>query len=76
VTYPSSTGLSTNYSYFDSSHPQDFERLKTIQNFKSSGSTNVSKFDYTYDAVGNIATWTQQAGSSTAVVNALACELK
>ena len=71
VTYPSGTGLSTSYSYFDNTHLQDFERLKTIQNFKSSGATNVSKFDYTYNAVGTIATWTQQADSSTAVVNTL-----
>ncbi len=70
VTYPSGTGLTTAYSYFDYSHPQDFERLKTIQNLKS-GSTNISKFDYTYNAVGTIATWTQQADSSTAVVNTL-----
>ena len=71
VTYPSGTGLSTSYSYFDNTHPQDFERLKTIQNFKSSGATNVSKFDYTYNAVGTIATWTQTADASTAVVNTL-----
>ncbi len=33
--------------------------------------TQLSKFDYTYNAVGTIATWTQQADSSTAVVNTL-----
>jgi YD repeat-containing protein len=69
VTYPSGTGLTTAYSYFDNTHPQDWERLKTIQNFKSSGSTNVSKFDYTYKPVGTIATMTQTNDSSTVIVN-------
>lgn len=67
VTYPSGTGLSTTYAYFNNAGDQ---RLQTIQNLKS-GSTNISKFDYTYNAVGTIATWTQQADSSTAVVNTL-----
>ena len=66
VTYPSSTGLSTVYSYFGNTGDQ---HLQEIQNKK--GSTNVSKFDYTYNAVGTIATWTQQADSSTAIVNTL-----
>ena len=66
VTYPSGTGLSTSYSYFGNTGDQ---RLQTIQNVQ--GSTQLSKFDYTYNAVGTIATWTQQADSSTAVVNTL-----
>ena len=69
VTYPSGTGLSTSYGYFPSTDPQDFERLETIQNMN--GSTQLSKFSYTYNPVGTIATWTQQADSSTAVVNTL-----
>jgi len=74
VTYPSGTGLSTSYSYFgntssDSNPADDDQRLETIQNMKST--TQLSKFDYTYNAVGTIATWTQQADSSTAVVNTL-----
>ena len=68
VTYPSGTGLVTNYSYFGNTGDQ---RLETIQNLTGGGSTNISKFDYTYNAVGTIATWTQQADSSTAVVNTL-----
>jgi RHS repeat-associated protein len=36
------------------------------------GTTKLSKFDYTYNPVGTIATWTQQADSGTAVVNTLA----
>ncbi|MGA9705133.1 RHS repeat-associated core domain-containing protein, partial [Pseudomonas sp.] len=66
VTYPSSTGLNTSYSYFNNVGDQ---RLQEIKNLK--GSTPLSKFDYTYNAVGTIATWTQQADSGTAVVNTL-----
>lgn len=43
--------------------------MQTIQNLQ--GSTQLSNFDYTYNPVGTIATWTQQADSSTAVVNTL-----
>jgi RHS repeat-associated protein len=66
VTYPSGAGLSTVYSYFNNTGDQ---RLQTIQNL--SGTTQLSRFDYTYNPVGTIATWTQQADSSTAVVNTL-----
>jgi YD repeat-containing protein len=66
VTYPSGTGLSTAYAYFDNVGDQ---RLQDITNSKS-GAT-MSKFDYTYNPVGTIATWTQQADSSPAVVNTL-----
>jgi len=74
VTYPTGTGLSTNYSYYgntssDSNPADDDQRLETIQNMKST--TQLSRFDYTYNPVGTIATWTQQADSSTAVVNTL-----
>jgi len=72
VTYPSSTGLSTSYSYFGNTGDQ---HLETIQNFKSSGSTNVSKFDYTYNAVGTIATWTAKADAATSIVNTLSYPL-
>ena len=67
VTYPSGTGMSTSYSYFGNTGDQ---RLETLQNLKG-GTTNLSKFDYTYNACGTIATWTQQADSSTAVDNTL-----
>ncbi len=62
----SGTGLSANYSYFGNTGNQ---RLETIQNMQ--GSTPLSKFDYTYNHVGTIATWTQQADSGTAIVNTL-----
>ena len=69
VTYPSGTGLSTSYSYYPVSNTQNGERLQEIQNSK--GATQLSDFQYTYNAVGTIATWQQQADSSTAVVNTL-----
>ena len=62
LTYPSATGLSSVYSYCGNTGD---ERLQTIQNFKGSGSVNLSKFDYTYNAVGTIATWKQQSDSNT-----------
>ncbi len=67
VTYPTGTHLTTHYSYFGNTGDQ---RLETIQNFLN-GTTNVSKFDYTYNAVGTIATWTQTADTGTAVVDTL-----
>jgi YD repeat-containing protein len=45
------------------------QRLQDITN--KQGSTTLSKFDYTYNAVGTIATWSQQADSGTAVANTL-----
>jgi RHS repeat-associated protein len=71
VTYPTGTGgtghsMITNYSYYGNTGDQ---RLEEIQNLKYT--TQLSQFDYTYNAVGTIATWTQQADSSTAVVNTL-----
>ena len=66
VTYPSGTGLTSSYSYFGNTGDQ---RLQTIQNLKST--TQLSKFDYTYNPVGTIATWTTQADTSTAIVNTL-----
>lgn len=60
--YPN--GQKTVFSYFGSTN--DF-RLQTIANMKSTG-TNISKFDYTYDADGQIETWTSDAGTSKVVV--------
>jgi len=61
VTYPN--GQTSSYSYFPAA--QD-HRLQTIHHRYPNGAT-LSKFDYTYDAVGNILTWRQQA-DTTAVV--------
>jgi RHS repeat-associated protein len=66
VTYPTGTGLSTSYGYFGNTGDQ---RLQDITNLQDT--TVLSKFDYTYNPVGTIATWTQQAGSGPAVVNTL-----
>jgi YD repeat-containing protein len=55
ITYPN--GQTTSLSYFDSMGSQ---RLKQIVN-TSSTSTNISTFDYTYDANGQILTWSQKA---------------
>ena len=60
VTYPNSQ--TTTYSYLDDEH--DF-RLQTIHHKNPSAAT-LSKFDYTYDAVGNILTWRQERAGAAA----------
>src|SRR5947209_16438332 len=60
VGYPN--GQSTGYNYFPNSGDR---RLQQILNQKT-GSITISKFNYTYDAVGNILTWTQQTDSDPA----------
>jgi RHS repeat-associated protein len=62
VTYPN--GQTTAYTYFG--HTGD-DRLQTIHHRYPDEST-LSKFDYTYNAVGNIVTWQQQADSNAPVV--------
>jgi RHS repeat-associated protein len=61
VGYPN--GQTTAYAYLPAG--QD-HRLQTIHHKYPNGAT-LSKFDYTYDGVGNILTWRQQA-DSTAVL--------
>jgi YD repeat-containing protein len=58
VTYPN--GQTSSYAYL--SARQD-HRLQTIHH-QLPGPTTLSRFDYTYDAVGNIVTWQQQAGTA------------
>ena len=65
VTYPN--GQTTAYDYETNNGDH---RLKEIHN-KLSGGATLSKFNYTTDAVGNIKTWTQQAGSSPATTYTL-----
>jgi len=60
VSFPN--GQTTTYSYFSNSGDR---RLQQILNHKTGGIT-ISKFDYTYDAAGNITTWTQQVDSDPA----------
>jgi RHS repeat-associated protein len=62
VTYPN--GQTTTYSYLDDEH--DF-RLQTIHHKNPSAAT-LSKFDYTYDTVGNILTWRQERAGSAAKI--------
>jgi RHS repeat-associated protein len=61
VTYPN--GQTSTYSYLNNAGDR---RLQTIHHRYPNAST-LSKFDYTYDVVGNILTWRQQA-DSTAVL--------
>jgi len=58
IQYPN--GQNTVFDYFDNYGDQ---RLKEIWNKAGNGST-VSKFDYEYNAVGQITKWTQQSGSN------------
>ena len=66
VTYPSGTGLVTNYSYFGNTGDQ---RLQELKNLKSGAI--MSDFQYTYNPVGTIATWQQQTDSNTPTQYAL-----
>ena len=68
VTYPN--GQKTDYSYFGNTGDQ---RLQEIKNYISGmiSNTPLSKFDYTYNPVGTIATWQQQADSDTPTSYAL-----
>ena len=61
VTYPNDQ--TSTYSYLDD---ENDHRLQTIHH-KYPNAATLSKFDYTYDAVGNILTWRQQA-DTTAVM--------
>lgn len=61
VTYPN--GQTSTYSYLPANQDR---RLQTIHHRYPNAAT-LSKFDYTYDAAGNILTWRQQA-DTTAVL--------
>jgi RHS repeat-associated protein len=58
-----SGGQKTEYSYLPAA--QDFQ-LQRIRHLKPDGTTPLSVFDYTYDAVGRILSWRQQEGIATA----------
>jgi RHS repeat-associated protein len=62
VEYPN--GQTSSYSYLGNTGDR---RLQTIHHHRPDNST-LSKFDYTYDAVGNILTWRQQADSGVPTV--------
>jgi RHS repeat-associated protein len=59
VAYPNGQGSS--FSYFGTNNDL---RLQTIWHTNSAGGT-ISKFDYTFDADGQIKTWTQQADTTS-----------
>jgi RHS repeat-associated protein len=61
LSYPN--GHQTSYTYFGNTKDH---RLQTLLNNIPATSTTVSRFDYDYDAAGNITWWKQQAGSSAA----------
>jgi len=63
ATVTHSGGLSTAFTYLPNSQDR---RLSRIRNLKPDGVTPISTFDYTYDSVGRIQTWTQQNDSSPA----------
>ena len=63
TTYPN--GQTSTYAYY--MHTGD-DRLQTIHH-KYANAATLSKFDYTYDVVGNIVTWQQQADSNAPTVN-------
>ena len=64
IEYPN--GQKTSFDYFPES---DDNRLKTITNLADGNvpTSILSKFDYTYKADGNIATWQRQFGSDVAM---------
>ena len=61
-TYPN--GQTSLYIYVGNSGDH---RLQTIHH-KTPGGTTLSKFDYTYDAIGNILSWQQQADTAAPTV--------
>ena len=61
VTYPNDQA--SYFSYFGGTEDR---RLQTIHHIYPNGTT-LSRYDYTYDARGNILTWSQQADSAAAV---------
>jgi RHS repeat-associated protein len=62
VTYPN--GQASSFSYFGNVGDR---RLQTIHHRKADAST-LSRFDYTYDSVGNILTWQQQVDNAAPTV--------
>jgi RHS repeat-associated protein len=60
VTYPN--GQTSSYAYYSNSGDHRLEEI----HHKKSGGTTLSKFNYTYDALGNILTWTQQQDTDPA----------
>lgn len=62
VVYPN--GQTSTYTYFGNAGDH---RLQSIHH-KRPDATTLSKFDYTYDIIGNVATWQKQADASSPVL--------
>ena len=60
LSYPN--GQTTSYSYLPDAGDHRLQQIKHL----APGGATISQYDYTYDAVGNIATWTQQVGANPA----------
>src|SRR5262249_38176742 len=59
LSYPN--GQTTQYAYFTNSGEHRLQQIKHL----TSSATTISQYDYTYDLVGNITTWSQQIGEGT-----------
>lgn len=59
LTYPNSQA--TQYTYFADAGDHRLQRIKHL----APAGTTISQYDYTYNAVGDILTWTQQVGTGT-----------
>jgi RHS repeat-associated protein len=62
TTYPNNQV--TQYAYFPNSGDRRLQEIKYL----APGGAVISKYDYTYDVVGNIASWTQLVGAGPAKV--------
>lgn len=65
LTYPNNQR--TTYTYFGAADDRRIQRIAHTQ----PGGANLNQFDYTYDDVGNIVTWTQQQDAARAKVYGL-----
>ena len=62
IAYPNSQ--TTNFSWYTSSSPSQFEQLEQISNLDPS-SNNLSNYGYQYSPVGDITQWTQKVTSGS-----------
>jgi RHS repeat-associated protein len=60
LSYPN--GQTTQYTYLPNTGDRRLQQIKHL----APGGATISKYDYTYSAVGNITTWSQQVGANPA----------
>ena len=72
IAYPNSQ--TTNYSWYTSASPSQFERLEEIANLDPS-SNNLSQYGYQYSPVGDITQWTQKVTTGSTNTIALGYDL-